>query len=225
MDEEVGQLKQLMTERVIVTASSMEFCRGRIYGREVVVVRSGVGKVNAGIAAALLCNLFHANYIINTGIAGSLDAQIDIGDIVLSTDAVQHDFDATTFGKYEPGEIPRLNVKRFQADKTLIDLAEKAGAEFEHLHIHKGTVVTGDQFISDNKRKEWIKNEFDGLCTEMEGAAIAQGAYLSNVPFLIIRAISDKADNSAVTDYPEFEKHAIKNSVTLVKNLIQTIPQ
>lgn len=223
MDEEVAKLIEVMKDEVVQTKAAMEFHKGIISGKEIVVVRSGIGKVNAGICAQILAGDYKVDAIINTGIAGSLDAAIDIGDIVLSTDALQHDVDAVAFG-YPLGQIPRMDTLSFPADKKLADIAEKCQAKVcSDIKVFKGRVVSGDQFIADKTVKERIIENFGGLCTEMEGAAIAQAAYLNNIPYLIIRAISDKADDSASVDYPTFERKAIDNSVELLKEMIKII--
>jgi len=189
--------------------------------QEVVVVRSGIGKVNAGICAQILVDRFHVDTLINTGIAGSLDAKIDIGDLVISTDALHHDMDAVNFG-YEPGQIPRMDVLAFPADEELVKKAVEANQK-ANPEIHTGRVASGDQFIAAGDVKDRIAEGFHPLCVEMEGAAIAQVAYLNKVSYVIIRAISDKADNSATMDYPTFEKQAIAHSVRLMKELVPMI--
>lgn len=220
MDEEVSKLKEVMEDVEIVTKASMDFYRGNIDGKEVVVVRSGIGKVNAGICTQILADCYNVDAVINTGIAGSLNASIDIGDVVLATDTLQHDMDATGFG-YEPGVIPRMETSIFVADEKLRKLAKECCEKVNpDIKVFEGRVVSGDQFISDKTVKERITTQFAGYCTEMEGAAIAQAAYLNNIPFLIIRAISDKADDSATVDYPTFEAKAIENSVKLMKEMI-----
>ena len=206
MEEEVAILKEKMQIERKVLKASMEFCAGTLGGREVVVVRSGIGKVNAGICTQILVDLFDVKMVINTGIAGSLDARIDIGDIVISTDALHHDMDAVNFG-YPLGQIPRMDTLSFPADKRLMKAAEEACRQVNpDIHTWIGRVVSGDQFIADKAVKNRIIENFGGFCTEMEGAAIAQGAYLNQIPFVILRAISDKADDSATMDYPAFEK-------------------
>ena len=220
MDEEVSKLKEVMENVEIKSKASMDFYKGTMNGKDVVVVRSGIGKVNAGICTQILVDEYGIDAVINTGIAGSLNAAIDIGDIVLSTDTLQHDMDATGFG-YEPGVIPRMETSTFIADERLRSLAkmccEKVNTDIK---VFEGRVVSGDQFISDKNKKNYIEENFKGYCTEMEGAAIAQAAYLNNIPFLIIRAISDKADDSATVDYPTFEAKAIEHSVKLVKEIV-----
>jgi len=223
MDVEVATLKADMNVKNTVKKASMEFYEGTIGDTEVVVVKSGIAKVNAGICVQILADLFGVTHIINTGVAGSLDARINIGDIVLSTDACFHDVDATIFG-YKKGEIPQLGRLEFPADSWLIDMAEKAvKAAAPDINVWRGRVCSGDQFIADDNVKKAIKSGFDGMCTEMEGAAIAQASYLNDIPYVIIRAISDKADGSDVVDYPVFEKKAAADCAALVEFLIKNI--
>ena len=220
MEEEVNQLKAAMEEVTVETKASMDFCRGRLSGKDIVVVRSGIGKVNAGICTQILADLYSVNAVINTGIAGSLHAQIDIGDIVLSTDVLQHDVDAVAFG-YPVGQIPRMKSLSFQADRRLADCAEESCRRVNpDIRTFKGRVLSGDQFVADKRKKEWLIKTFGGLCTEMEGAAIGQASYLNGIAFLIVRAISDKADDSASMDYPAFEAKAISHTVALVKDMV-----
>ena len=220
MEVEVATLKSNMTVKNTVKKASMEFYEGTIGNTEVVVVRSGIGKVNAGICVQILIDLFNVTHVINTGIAGSLNADINIGDIVLSTDACYHDVDVTVFG-YKKGEIPQIGAATFEADK---ELREKAKASIKKaapdLGVFEGRVCSGDQFISSAEVKDAIIKEHGGLCTEMEGAAIAQASYLNNTPFLIIRAISDKADGGAEVDYPTFEAKAAKDCAAIVMEII-----
>lgn len=221
MDEEVARMKEQMEDAQVQNWAGMDFYRGRINGKEAVVVRSGIGKVNAAVCAQILADRYEVSAIVNTGIAGSLDGKIDIGDIVLSTDALQHDMDATNFD-YPLGQIPRMEVLSFQADRRLLELARTCCKEVNpDIHVYEGRVVSGDQFVSSQEKKEWLIRNFKGSCTEMEGAAIAQAAYLNGIPFLIIRAISDKADNSATMDYPAFEAQAIDHSVNLMLEMIR----
>ena len=220
MEEEVAALKEAMEIEEVVEKASMTFCKGVLCGKNVVVVRSGIGKVNAGICAQILVDRFDVDILINTGIAGSLNAAIDIGDMVISTDAVHHDMDATIFGD-EIGQVPRMAVRYFPADKELVEKAKAANEKANpDIKTFTGRVATGDQFVASKEVKEKIVNNFGAYCTEMEGVGIAHAAYLNNISYVIIRAISDKADNSATMDYPEFEKQAIVHSVRLVKELL-----
>ena len=201
----------------------MEFCRGILCGKDVVVVRSGIGKVNAAICTQILIDCFHVDLLINTGVAGSLDAQIDIGDIVISTDALHHDVDATAVGD-PAGQVPRMDTLAFPADENLVKKAVEANRQVNpDIRTFTGRIASGDQFISSGRVKDKIRDNFLPLCVEMEGAGIAQAAYLNKVSYVIIRAISDKADNSATMDYPAFEKLAIVHSIRLVKQLVEII--
>ena len=221
MDEEVAMLKEKLTEVQVETKAAMDFYKGKLEGKDVVVVRSGIGKVNAAMCAQILADIYHADHVINTGIAGSLKAEINIGDIVLSTDALQHDMDAQAFG-YEPGQIPRVDTLSFKADENMISLAKECCSRVNpEIGTFTGRVVSGDQFISDKDKKQWISETFSGMCTEMEGAAIAQVCYFNRIPFLILRAISDKADDSAGVDYAVFEAQAIRHSVNLMTEMVR----
>ena len=221
MDIEVAGLKADMEIKREIRKAKMNFCEGVLKGHDVVVVKSGIGKVNAAVCTQILVDEFQVDAVINTGIAGSLNAKIDIGDIVISTDVVHHDMDAVNFG-YEPGQIPQMDVFSFAADETLAKLAEEACLEVNpEISVFHGRIVSGDQFVADKAVKERIVTLFHGYCTEMEGASIAQAAYLNEVPFVILRAISDKADDSASEDYPTFEKKAAQHCINLVEKLLE----
>ena len=186
MEEEVAELKKDMQIDETIEQAGMVFCKGSLGGKDVVIVRSGIGKVNAAACTQILVDDFKADYIINTGIAGSLKAEIDIADVVISSDVLHHDMDATGFG-YPLGQIPRMDTLSFAADERLIKLAGEACKNaVPEIGVHVGRVVSGDQFISDKAVKERISSNFDGFCTEMEGAAIAQVSYLNKVPFVKI---------------------------------------
>ena len=223
MDEEVAKIKAQMEEVNVTKIAAMDFYEGSIHGYPVVVVRSGIGKVNAAMCTQILAVKFNVDAIINTGIAGSLDANINIGDIVLSTDTLEHDMDAVAFG-YPVGQIPRMETLSFTADSELRKLAMEVCQNVNpDISVFEGRVVSGDQFISDKDKKNWLVETFKGSCTEMEGAAIGHAAYLNNIPFLIIRAISDKADDSASVDYPAFEAKAIEHSVRLLLGICEKL--
>ena len=223
MEVEVAILKEKMEDVRIIKKASMDFYEGILAGKKVVVVRSGIGKVNAGICAQILADVFSVDAIINTGIAGSLNKNINIGDIVLSTDVVQHDMDATGFG-YRKGQIPQMPVFFFNADDNLRRLAAEVCKEVNpDIQVFEGRIASGDQFVCDQGVKNRIVSEFSAYATEMEGAAIGQAAYLNEIPFLVVRAISDKADGSAQMDYSEFEKAAVDHSVRLTLNMLARI--
>ena len=223
MDLEVDALKEKMTGVTITTRAKMEFYEGKLGGADVVVVRCGIGKVNASLCVQILADLFAVTHVINTGVAGSLNAELDIGDILISKDVIHHDVDVRIFG-YALGEVPQLGIRAFPADERMAALAmELCGKVNPEITVRAGRVVSGDQFISDSAVKARLIEYFSGDCAEMEGASIAQGAWLNGLPFLIIRAISDKADDSAEMDYPTFERAAAQHSARLVEALVAEI--
>lgn len=216
MPEEVESLKQALEGKESKKIADMEFCTGTLDGRKAVVVQCGIGKVNAGICAQILISLFSVTHVINTGVAGSLDNAIDIGDIVVSVDAVQHDYDVSPIG-FHIGEIPYTGLYAFPADEQMRALAVSASRKAApEIRIFEGRVCSGDQFIASSAQKSRILSDFGGMCCEMEGAAIAQVCYLNRVPFVIIRAISDKADDSEEMSYQEFEAGAAVRSSRIV---------
>lgn len=223
MEIEVKHLKEQMKVTRVVEKASMEFNEGIYLGKEIVVVRSGIGKVNAAMCAQILVDEFKVDIIINTGIAGGIADQVDIGDLVISTDTLEHDMDATAFG-YDVGVIPQMDNSIFTADPEIVELAARVCKEKNpDVNTHVGRVVSGDQFISGQEKKQWLKDTFQAYCAEMEGAAIAHVATLNQVKFVIIRAISDKADNTACEDYPQFEKKAAGHAVNLVNGMLELL--
>ena len=203
MQIEVDLLLKAMDRKYGKTIAGSVFYEGTLDGMPVVVVQCGVGKVNAALCAQILCDCFHVTHLVNTGIAGSLCAELDIGDLVVSRDAMYHDFDCHAFG-YPIGKVPGLPVT-FEADEKMMEYAFAAAEEVNPGHNRIGRVASGDQFICSKEQKEKIIADTAGICAEMEGASIAQTAYRNGIPFVIIRAISDKADDSAEMDYPTFE--------------------
>ena len=222
MESEVSALKDAMNTERVVTKAGMNFYEGTLQGAEAVVVQSGVGKVNAAMCVQILADLFQVTHVMNTGVAGSLNADLDIGDILVSVQAIQHDMDVTALG-YEPGRIPGFEKREFIADAEMAD-AVAAACRRAHpdVNIVKGCVLSGDQFISSAEVKERLITQFHGDCAEMEGASIAQAAALNGIPFVIIRAISDKADGSAEMDYPSFEIQAAEHCAKMVLEFVKS---
>ena len=222
MQVEVEILLGAMENKKEVKKAGSTFYEGTLNGLSTVVVQCGVGKVNAAICAQILCDLFEVTHLVNTGIAGSLCADLDIGDLVVSTDAMYHDVDAVHFG-YPMGKVPGMDTTAFPADKTMMDYAFAAAEAVNPGHTKMGRVASGDQFVAEKPLKEKIIAVTGGLCTEMEGAAIAQTAYRNNLPFVILRAISDKADDSAEMDYPTFERIAAHRCAEVTMLLAQQL--
>ena len=223
MDVEVTSLEDASDITKTTKIAEMEFCEGTLGGKDVVIVKCGMGKVNAGICAHTLINDFDCTRIINTGVAGSLDNQINIGDIVVSTDAVQHDFDVEAIG-FQKGEIPYTGLYAFPADDDLRAAAVAAVKESApDINVFEGRVCSGDQFITTKEQKEKIINNFGGMCCEMEGAAIAQVCYLNSTPYVVIRAISDKPDETEIVDYKEFEAKAAARCAAIVRYMVERL--
>lgn len=222
MDEEVETLLAKMENKQEAVHAGCTFCAGQLEGLEAVVVRCGIGKVNAAMCAQALIDHYCVSHIVNTGIAGSLDAGLDIGDLVVSKSAMYHDFDCMHFG-YAMGQVPGTSEARFQADKALAALAKAAAESVHPGHVREGGIASGDQFVSSKEKKERIIAITHALCTEMEGAAIAQTAVRNEIPFVILRAISDKADDSAEMDYPVFEKQAAHRCAKIVLGLAEAL--
>ena len=223
MDEEIDPLLEAAQIKGRRAVAGMEYCEGMLEGRAVVIVRCGMGKVNAGICANTLINDFNCAKVINTGAAGSLDNRIDIGDVVVSVDAVQHDFDVSAIG-FKRGEIPFTGLYAFPADeamrKVAIEAVRQAAPE---VGVFEGRVCSGDQFISTSEQKDRITSNFGGMCSEMEGAAIAHACYLNDTPFVIIRAISDKADGSQAVEFDAFKAGAGARSAKVVQHMIRNL--
>ena len=224
MKIEVETLKENMENKTVTWRAGMEFCDGTLEGLPTVVVQCGVGKVNAALCVQILCDCFGVTHLVNTGIAGSLCNELDIGDLVVSRDAMYHDFDCGGFG-YPHGKVPGMDVIAFPADETMISYALAAAETVNPGHSKLGRVATGDQFICDKAVKNRIIDITQALCTEMEGGAIAQAAYRNEVPFVIIRAISDKADDSADMDYPTFEKIAAHRCATVAQTMAKKLKE
>lgn len=216
MAEEVAILLAKMTDTQTTTVATRTFHEGQLFGKPVVVVQSGIGKVNAGIVAQSMITTFGATHVINTGIAGSLDNALDIGDIVISQDTAYHDVHVEEFG-YPRGQVPGIETVAFPASEQLISLVPKRD------HIKVGTIVTGDQFISNNAIKKDIQKDFRALCVEMEGAAIGQTCYLNEVPFLIVRSISDKADDHADETYKMNMELAVERSTEITEAILKNL--
>ena len=204
MAVEIAALKENMRDIQTTQKAGMNFYEGKLEGLDVVLVQYGVGKINAAMCTQILIDCFAVTHVINTGIAGSLLAELDIGDLVISKDAIHHDFDLRFWGR-PVGQVPGMDVIAFPADAEMVTLAFAAAESVNAGHTKIGRVASGDQFICSKEQKEKIIADTEGICAEMEGASIAHTAYRNKIPFVIIRAISDKADDSAEMDYPTFE--------------------
>ncbi|OIJ12437.1 5'-methylthioadenosine/S-adenosylhomocysteine nucleosidase [Anaerobacillus alkalilacustris] len=223
MDEEIRLFKESIELKEEVVKATITFYVGIFKGKDVVICKSGVGKVNAAITTQLLIDHFSVSKIIFTGVAGAVDHDLNIGDIVISTSAVQHDLDASALG-FKKGEVPMFDYSSdFPADVELIELAQQASSCFEGVNVVTGRVLSGDQFIADHKKVEELGKVFKGKCVEMEGASVAHVAMLNNIPFVVIRSMSDKANGEANVNFTEFTNLASERSYTIVQNMLEKI--
>ena len=224
MEEEVTYLKSIAAEKT----ERDGFVSGKIGGKDVVVVMSGIGKVNAALCAQRLIREFGATHVINTGIAGAAGKGLDVLDMVASTDAVYHDFDVTGFG-YKPTVIPRMETSVFKADEGMRKAALKSfnglkdTEDFKGHKIVEGRIASGDQFISSREAKQKIIGLCAPACVEMEGAAIAHACYVNKTPFLILRCMSDCADDGEESTYSFNDKTAANMSALTVKGIIERL--
>jgi len=222
MEEEVASVLQRMEQRRKVTKAGMTFTCGTWLGKEIVAVKSGVGKVNAAMCAQILIDVFSVGAVIFTGVAGALDPALEIGDIVISRDCVHHDMDVSPLG-FPRGTIPYEPVSAFLSDPNLVRLALDCSRELFADRAFVGRVLTGDQFIADRSRVQRLHEELAGTCTEMEGAAVAQVCYMNAIPHVIIRSVSDRADGTAHADFQQFTVQAAENSFRLVERMLQKL--
>lgn len=224
MSVEVETLKSRMENVTVTERAGMVFYEGALEKQPVVVVVCGIGKVNAALCVQIMCDCFQVTHIVNTGVAGSLCAELDIGDFVISRDAMYHDFDCHVLNpQYVVGQIPGFPVRAFTADEQLVKIAFAAAQNVYPDHSRIGTVASGDQFVCDKDVKQRIIQNTGALCTEMEGAAIAHASWRNGVPFVVIRAISDKADDSAQMDYPTFEAIAAERCAKVTQYMAKKI--
>jgi adenosylhomocysteine nucleosidase len=221
MDIEVSELKEAMEEISEQNISSVKYYEGKLDGQDVVLAKCGIGKVNAAVCTQTMIMKYSPDVIINTGVAGSLNSKLDIGDLVISDYVVQHDFDTSPIG--DPiGMISGINLVKIPSSKEVSEQILKSAAELDGTKVYTGTIASGDQFISKSSQKDFIIDNFGALCAEMEGAAIGQVCYLNSVDFCIVRAMSDKADGSAHMDFPTFAAKAAKKSTELIHNYLKS---
>lgn len=215
IDEELDSLKKYIKEKKEELKYNLQFFKGYINDKEVVIVKSGVGKVNAARATQILIDSYNPEFVINVGVAGGVDKSLEIGDIVCATKLVQHDFDITPFG-HEKGYITDVGTY-FETDKKLVNKIN------ELVDCKLGVIATGDIFCTEDQMGEKINNKFNALCVEMEGAAIAQVCYLCNKSFIVLRSISDVINNNNHVDYNEFVKESSNRIASLLNKFIKII--
>lgn len=221
MPVEIESLLNKMKNKSEFIKSNIKYIKGKIENKECVVAQSGPGKVNAAICAQTMILEFSPDYIINTGVAGSMTNNLHISDIAIAINVAQHDIDTSAIG--DPiGLIPGINIRKIPCSKYLINLAINSLNKM-NLRYSKGTILTGDQFINNMDRKKYLKEVFDGIACEMEGGSIGQVCYINDVKFIVIRSISDGANQDSACDYEKFVKISAEKSCELVLNLIKEI--
>lgn len=219
MQIEVDNICALIKNKKTDRISGIDFVSGQIENCGVVVAKCGVGKVFAAICAQTMCLKFSPSLIINVGVGGSLSKNLGIGDIAIACSAVQHDMDTTPLGEPK-GFLSGIDIVEIPADKETVKYIEEI-ADSLNIHHETGLIASGDQFIGSALQKRSVTAEFNAIACEMEGAAIAQTAYVNGVPFCIIRAISDDADGNASESFPAFAAKAADNSARLVTEFLK----
>lgn len=223
MSVEVETLKARIDNTEVSTFAKIQFHKGRLNGKNVVVAQCGVGKVHAAICTQILKDKFNVTHVINTGVAGALDPDLDVTHVVVSDELMQHDFDTSPAGD-KKGVVCGIDVETFKSDKTLVEVAKKAAETvLKPEEVHFGHIATGDQFVSDEKTKTEVREYHNAKCIEMEGGAIAQTCYLNNIPFVVIRSISDKAGEDAHLSFDEFVTIAARNSEHIVLKMLELL--
>jgi adenosylhomocysteine nucleosidase len=222
MEEEVTILRDKIEEREETVIANCEFSTGRLNGADVILLKSGIGKVNAAMSTAILLERFRPDYVINTGSAGGFLSTLNVGDVVISNEVVHHDVDVTAFG-YEYGQVPGMPA-RYKADETLVKIAEQNAKQIKDIQVVTGLIATGDSFMNDPARVEFVRGKFPDLCAvEMEAAAIAQVCTQFAVPFVIIRALSDIAGKESDVSFEQFLDTAAKHSADLVLSIVSSL--
>lgn len=221
MQEELEALKKLINIENEFNIFELTFHEGKINDLEYVLVESGVGKVNAARATQILIDNFKVDYIFNIGVAGGVDSSLEVGDIVIGTKLVQHDFDITGFN-HEKGYIPNVGIY-MDSDEYLIKIVNEEKEKITNLNAINGIIATGDIFCTDEKMSSKINKKFNALCVDMEGAAISQVAYLNHIPFVVLRSISDVPNNNNVITYEEFLESSCKKVAQFMKEILNRL--
>ena len=222
MSEELEILLKDMQLESSATKAGMTFNKGKLWNKDVIAVVCGIGKVNAAVCTQILVSEYNVDKIINVGVAGGIGKEIYPGDVVVANNLVQHDMDTTVFGDAH-GQVPRMDTFDFKCDEELVKIAKDACDKVGDFKSFIGRIVSGDQFVASLEKIQWLEKEFSALSCEMEGASIAHVCYLNKIPFVVIRSISDNANNGAHMDFEKFTPLAVKNSTAILKEMILNI--
>lgn len=221
MEEELRELLKYLSIEKEYNIFDLKFYEGKIYDVDCILVKSGVGKVNAARTAQILIDNIKVDYIFNIGVAGGVSDILKVGDIVIGQSLVQHDFDITAFN-HEKGYIPEVGVY-INSDEYLFKLANNVLSNIENMNVVSGVIASGDIFCTEFKMGQKINTKFNALCVEMEGASIAQICYLSHIPFLVLRSISDTPNNDNVITYEEFLESSSKKIARGMGDILQKL--
>ncbi len=222
MEEEVTLLRETIEVEKTEVFGGCEYTIGRLHGKEVVLLQSGIGKVNAAMSTAILLEKYQPDVLLNAGSAGGFATGMNVGDIVISTEVIHHDVDVRAFG-YQIGQVPGLPYK-FPADERLVQMAYEEAQALTDVQVIKGMIGTGDIFIEKQAQRSMILEHFpDVIAGEMEAAAIAQVAYQFNIPFVIIRSLSDIAGDNSGVSFEQYLVKAAKNSADLIMRMVKII--
>lgn len=225
MDSEIANLKNMLEDVEEIKIASITYYKGKLHGKDVVLLKSGVGKVNAAVATTIAIERFNVEKIIFTGVAGSGNPNYNIADIVISKNLIEHDFDTSDIdGDDITVLVEGYNNNYYPADEELIQLAKTSAEKvITNSKVYVDTIATGDQFVGNNEKVKQIYNKFKAGAIEMEGASVAHAALMYNIPFVVIRSLSDKADSDAEVDYPKFVIQASDNSAKIVAEMIDNM--
>lgn len=222
MSEELEILLKDMELEMVEEKAKMKFHKGKLWGHDVVAVVCGIGKVNAAVCTQILASEYNVSSVINVGVAGGIGKDIYPGDVVIAENLVQYDMDTTAFG--DPmGQIPRMDTFDFKCDAKLVEIAKAACDEASDFKTFSGRIVSGDMFVASLDKIQWLEKEFGALACEMEGASIAHVCYLNNIPFVVVRSISDNANNGAHMDFEKFTPIGVKNSTFILKTMLEKL--
>lgn len=222
MDLEVSEIISLMSETTSEKISGVLYTRGKLKGQECVVAVSGIGKVNSAICAQTMILRYSPKLVINTGVAGGILKEMKVADIAVATDVVQYDMDTTAVGDPK-GLISGINIVNIPCSKSMVEKLISITPKIENTNFFMGTIATGDSFINSNKRLESLREEFNAIACEMEGASIGQVCYINGIDFMVIRAISDNGDDNSHIDYLTFAKIAAQKSISILCRFLESL--
>lgn len=222
MDEELEEVLKIMKNTKKETGHNFNFFIGNINDVPCCAVKCEVGKVNSAICTQTLILIYKPKFILNVGVAGAIKENVNISDVVIGENVVQHDFDVSAFPGREKGEICGIDLVKIPCSKWLTQKIIQSAEKIKGISIHEGTILTGDQFINSSEKLFELRKTFDGIACEMEAGSIGHVCYYNGVDFAIIRSISDRADNDSPVDFESFIKNSSKNSAAILNEFTKS---